>query len=71
MKTWQEEQNPSPILRHKQGDAIRVVQGFYKGRTGTIFAIYPTRDRPYVVKLGHGWYVHLPEDVLAPADQRV
>ena len=70
MKMWQHEQTQGPIVQYRKGDAVRVVQGLYNGRQGIIFAVVPSRDRPYVVKLGYDWYVHLPAEVLAPADER-
>ena len=70
MTTGQDEHNQGSSLTFKQGDAVRVVQGFHQGRSGTIFAVHPTRAWPYVVELGRGWYVQLPEDDLAPADER-
>ncbi len=70
MKTWQEEQNRRPILQYRKGETVRVVQGPETGRTGTIIAVYPTRERPYVVKLGDGWYIHFAEDHLAPPRQK-
>ena len=69
MKTWQDEQKKGPILQYTKGHAVRVVQGSYQGRRGSIFAVYPTRDRPYVVKLGYGWYVNLAADDLASANE--
>ena len=69
MKTWQDEQKQGPIRPYTKGHAVRVVQGSYQGRRGSIFAVHPTRDRPYVVKLGYDWYVNLAVDDLAPANE--
>ncbi len=67
MKAQQEEDERGPILRYKKGDAVRVVKGVDTGRTGHILEVYRTRERPYVVKLGEGWYIHFSEDHLALA----
>ena len=70
MSTETEDDKQQATLLYKKGDVIRVVQGVDTGRTGEIVDVYPESARPYVVKLGDGWYVHFAEDRLAPADQQ-
>ena len=66
---WQHKQHGGLVPQYQEGDLVRVVRSVYAGRRGTIFAIHPTRERPFVVKLAEGWYVHLMAVDLAPADQ--
>ncbi len=54
-------------LRYKVGDVVDIVAGVDRGRCGEIVDIFPTHTRPYVVKINDSWYVHFPEDRLAPA----
>ena len=54
-------------LRYKVGDVVDIVEGADRGRAGEIVDIFPTHLRPYVVKINDSWYVHYPEDRLAPA----
>lgn len=67
MQARRDDDERLPILCFKQGDNVRVVQGVDTGRIGTIIQVYPTREWPYVVKLGEGWYIHFSEDRLAQA----
>ena len=53
-------------LRYKIGDVVDIVAGVDQGRKGEIVDIFPTHTRPYVVKINDSWYVHYPEDRLAP-----
>jgi len=54
-------------LRYKIGDVVDIVEGVDRGRRGEIVDIFPTHTRPYVVRINDSWYVHFPEDRLAPA----
>ena len=54
-------------LRYKVGDLVDIVQGADRGRSGEIVDIFPTHTRPYVVRINPAWYVHYPEDRLAPS----
>ena len=55
-----------PALRYKKGEAVRVVTGVDTGRIGEIVDVFPTHDKPYVVKMHEGSYIHHTEDSLAP-----
>jgi hypothetical protein len=54
-------------MRYHVGQHVRIVKGVDTGQRGEIIQIYPGRDRPYVVKMNDAWFVHHPEDNLAPA----
>ena len=64
---WQRE-DQSVAMRYQVGQRVRVVKGVDLGQSGEIIQIYPGRDRPYVVKMNDAWFVHHPEDNLAPQE---
>lgn len=62
----QREEQPTD-MRYQVGQHVRIVKGVDVGQKGEIIQIYPGRDRPYVVKMNESWFVHHPEENLAPA----
>ena len=64
-----QQQVAAASLRFQQGDQVQVVKGIGAGLPGEITAVYPTADKPYVVKVDSAYIRHSDDDLASlPVD---
>ncbi len=63
MQDRQDDAGAHGLLRYQLGETVQVVKGIATGQSGTITAIHPTADKPYVVKVDDA-YIRYTEDCL-------